>query len=119
MNEWGVYLFKLAVLRDLFQINEITERLRERTDFGYGPAAVGQYLKGVRKPPPDFFDYVRESLELSSDEYHTLLYLYHRSKSSPSPIQEQQMSYFKTVLLERMVENLRGGGQRGGVGAAS
>lgn len=119
MNEWGIYLFKLAVMRDIFEIKEIGASLRGRTDFTYSDAAVGQYLKSVRQPPPNFFDYVREALELTEEEYQTLLFLYHRSKPSPSPVQQQQMSYFKTVLLERMVENLRGGGHREGVGTAS
>lgn len=119
MNEWGIYLFKLAVLRDLFEIKEITARLQERTEFTYGPSAVGQYLKDARNPPPNFFDYVREALELTEDEYQSLLFLYHQSKPSPSPVQQRQMHYFRTVLLERMVKNLRGEGQHEGVGTAS
>lgn len=119
MQDWAKYLFKLAVLRDLFEIQEIGNRLREGSDFGYTDAALGQYFKGKRKPPPNFFDYVRQALELTDSEYQMLLYVYHQSRPTPTPLQRQQMQHFKDVLLERMIQNLRGDGGLGGASAAS
>lgn len=123
MNEWGKYLFKLAVMRDLFEIKQIGARLRERSDFTYSNAALGQYLKkpgdkNFRNPPPDFFDFVREALELSEEEYQTLLFLHHQSKPTPTPMQQKQMQHFREVLLLRIVQGLRGDNGLGGVGAA-
>lgn len=119
MKEWAVYLFKLAVLRDLFEIQEIGERLRERSDFSYSDSALGQYFKGKRNPPPNFFDYVREALELDNEEYQLLLYLYHSSKPSPTPLQQEQMRRFREKLLGSMLQSLREGNGVGGVGTAS
>ena len=119
MTEWAAYLFKLAVLRDLFEIQAIGDRLRARSDFEFGDAALGQYFKGKRKPPPNFFDYARQALELTDSEYQMLLFLFHSSRPSPSPLQRQQMQHFKDVLLRRMVQNLSRDGGLGGAGAAS
>lgn len=119
MKEWAVYLFKLAVLRDLFEIRDIGDILRERTDFSYGNAALGQYLKGKRNPPPNFFDYVKEALELTEAEYQILLYMYHSTKPEPSRVQEEQMKRFKNDLLSRIVQNITRENGLGGIGAAS
>lgn len=116
MKDWAAYLFKLAVLRDLFEIQEIGNRLRERSDFGYSNAALGQYFKGVRNPPANFFDYVRVALDLTDEEYQVLLFLYHASRPTPTPVQQKQMQHFKTVLLTGIVNSLKG---EHGVGAAS
>lgn len=116
MKNWAAYLFKLAVLRDLFEIQEIGERLRERSDFTYSNSALGQYFKGTRNPPANFFDYVRVALELTDEEYQVLLFLYHASKPTPSPVQQQQMRHFKTVLLTGIINSLKG---ENGIGAAS
>lgn len=119
MTEWAVFLFKLAVLRDLFEIKEIGNRLRGETDFSYSDSALGQYFKGLRKPPPNFFDWVREALDLNDVEYQMLLYLYHQSRSTPTPVQKRQMQHFRENLLERMIQGLKGDGGLGGAGAAS
>lgn len=119
MNDWAKYLFKLAVLRDFFEIREIGNLLRERTDFNYTDAALGQYFKGKRKPPPNFFDFVREAMELTEGEYQMLLFIYHQSRPTPTPLQKKQMQHFKEVLMERMIQNLKGDGGLGGASAAS
>lgn len=119
MTEWAIFLFKLAVLRDLFEIREIGDRLREETDFSYSDSALGQYFKGKRKPPANFFDYVREALDLNEVEYQMLLYVFHQSRPTPTPVQKRQMQHFKESLLERMIQGLKGDGGLGEVGAAS
>ena len=117
MTEWAIFLFKLAVLRDLFEIREIGDRLRESSDFSYTDAALGQYFKGVRKPPANFFDYVREALDLNDVEYQMLLYVFHQSRPTPTPMQRRQMQHFRETLLERMVQGLKGDGGLGEAGA--
>lgn len=114
MVEWGRLLVKYAAFEDLFELEEIAQRLRDTTDWDYHTATLGQYLKGRRKPPPGFFDYVQTALNLDEDNYNLLLYTFHGSQKRLSPHQQGQRERFRQMLYDRMTEQIVGEGKAGG-----
>jgi hypothetical protein len=75
MTEFGKTLNKLMVKHDVYQWDQLRERLE---DVGYkiGQSRLSQYLYGKRNPrnPQDFFDAIATALRLDEDEKTRLVY---------------------------------------------
>lgn len=107
MNDYGKLVYKLAVLHDLFEIRELGDRLRTKTEFGYSDAALSNYLKR-RRPPEGFSDQLRRALGLSQDMYNLLLYVQDKTSGSLSPAQREQIERFEQMLLEDVARRFLG-----------
>lgn len=109
MNEYGKLVYKLAVLHDVFEIKELGERLRIKTEFGYSDQSLSNYLKN-RRPPEGFSDQVRRALGLSQDMYNLLLYVQDKTSGKLTPLQREQVQRFEQMLLSDTAGRFKGNG---------
>jgi hypothetical protein len=112
MSEYGKLVYKLAVIHDVFEMQDLAELLRNTTEFSKKNQTLYYYLKGERTPPAGFSDQLRRALNLNDEMYHMLLYVYDKATGRLSPVQREQTQKFEQMLRDdvarRFLEN--GGG---------
>lgn len=110
MSEYGKLVYKLAVVHDVFEMKDLGELLRNATEFSNGNATLYMYLKGQRNPPPGFSDQLRRALDLNTDMYHLLLYVYDKTTGKLTPVQREQTEKFEQMLRDDVARRFLGNG---------
>ena len=111
MNEYGRVAWKLAVINDVFELQELGNLLRETTEFRYSDQALSNYLK-KRQPPPGFSDQLRRALGRSQEMYNLLLYVQDKAGGKLTPVQREQTERFEQMLRDDVARRFlsNGGG---------
>lgn len=110
MNDLGKLIMKYAAFEDLFELEDIAQRLRDTTPWDYTTPALSGYMKGKRTPKPEFFQYLKTALNLDEDSYQLLLFIYHQAQPSLSSQQMSQVEMFRKKLYEQTIRGIRGEG---------
>lgn len=92
---------KLMAIRDTFEWQELSEKLKSELGYEISGGAISNYARDKRQPPRHFFNAVRKVLHLNDEMWWLLLTSYYK----PEELTVEAMARQDRKFLEWLVES--------------
>lgn len=101
MSTFGRVLAKLMAIRDTFEWQELSEKLKSELGYEISGGAISNYAHDKRQPPRHFFNAVRRVLHLNDEMWWLLLTSYYK----PDELTVEAMARQDRKFLKWLVES--------------
>jgi hypothetical protein len=101
LSAFGRVLAKLMAIRNIFEWQDLSEKLKSELGYGISGGAISNYARDKRQPPRHFFNAVREVLRLNDEMWWLLLTSYYK----PDKLTTEEMARQDRKFLEWLLES--------------
>lgn len=100
LSTFGRTLAKLMAIRDTFEWQELSEKLKSELGYQISGGAISNYARDRRQPPRHFFNAVRKVLRLNDEMWWLLLTSYYKPDELTVEAMARQDRKFLKWLIE-------------------